>query len=235
MVLDGLRYAYNLNRRAVAALEPDVFAHGIGARPIVFRELLIHDGDTRVIRGIGGQEAAATQNRNPHRLEVSFIHRIHSRTKILAIARHLKTIRHEGDAVKAFCSERNILGESLAVNSRRLPYAFGQQLIELLGLSCVVLHQTRIEAGHQEMVFGEAGSLKQGMLETPDHQESRGQQHQGQRDLRHYQHIPAPQAFASGHVNVGGLESVHQVRARALQRRRQAAKKRAQSGQHESR
>jgi hypothetical protein len=85
LILDGLRNAYNLNRRAVAAVEPDMFAHRIRTRPIVFRELLIHDGDTRRIRGIGRQKAAAVQHRNPHCLEVSFINRIHGRVEILSI------------------------------------------------------------------------------------------------------------------------------------------------------
>lgn len=49
------------------------------ARPTVFRELLIHDGNTRRIRGIGRQEAPATQNRHPHRREVPFIDGVHCR------------------------------------------------------------------------------------------------------------------------------------------------------------
>src|SRR6266851_1111942 len=102
-----------------APIEPDVLARRIASWPIVFRELLIHHGHTRSIRGIGDQEAAATQNWNPHGFEVSFIHRVHRRTKILAIARHLKTFRHEGHAVKVVCPERNVLGESLTRNSGR--------------------------------------------------------------------------------------------------------------------
>ena len=77
-------------------------------------------------------------------------------------------------------------------------------------------------------------TLHQVVLETAGHQERRRQQHQGHGNLRHHQHIPAPQALASGHIHVGGLESVHQVHARALQRRRQAAKERAQDGQCEA-
>ena len=145
LIFDGLRDAYNLHQRPGAALEVDVFAHGIASWPIVFRELFIHRGHTRGIRGIGGQEAAATQNRNPHRLEVSFINRVHRRIKTLAIPRHLETFRHEGDAFKVVYAEGNVLGKSLALNSGGYPYAFGQQLIELPRLSCVVLHQTRVE------------------------------------------------------------------------------------------
>ena len=62
------------------AIEPDVLAHGIGARPIVFRELLVHDGDTRRIRGVGRPEAAAAQNRDPHRLEDTLRRRCPSST-----------------------------------------------------------------------------------------------------------------------------------------------------------
>src|SRR4029077_7138268 len=105
-------------------------------------------------------------NRNSHGLEVAFIRRVHRRVEILAVARHLETVRHEGDAVKVVLSKRNVLGESLARNSGRYPYAFGQQLVELLRLSCAVLHQTRIEADHQQMIFREAGALSQVMLET---------------------------------------------------------------------
>src|SRR5260370_852164 len=140
-ISDGLRYAYYVDWRPGAAIEADVFAHRILSRPIVFSEMLIHHGNTRDICGIRGPEAAAAQNRNPHRLEVSFINRVHHRIKILAIPRHLKPVRYKGDAVKVVCPEGNVLGESLARNSGRYPYAFGQQLIELLRLSCVVLHQ----------------------------------------------------------------------------------------------
>ena len=84
------------------------------------------------------------------------------------------------------------------------------------------------------MVFRETGALKQAMLKTPDHQESRREQHQGGGNLRHHQHIPPPQAFAAGHIHVGRLESVHQVHARALQRRHQAAEERTQGGQRKA-
>ena len=47
---------------------------------------------------------------------------------------------------------------SAALGLRALPHTFGQQLIELLRLSRVVLHQTRIEPGHQQMVFRESGA-----------------------------------------------------------------------------
>ena len=49
-ILDGLRDADDLDRRAGRAIEPDVFAHRIRARPIVVRELLVHDRDTRRVR-----------------------------------------------------------------------------------------------------------------------------------------------------------------------------------------
>src|SRR6266404_5541670 len=218
-ILDGLRDADTLYRCTGAAIEPDVFAQYIDAWPIVFRALLIHHGDTRRLRGIGRQDAAATQNRNPQRLEVSFVNRIHRRIKILAIGRHLKTVRHEGNAVKALQCERRVLHESRALNSLHRPHTFGQQLVALLRLSCVVLHQSRIEAGHQQTIFRETDSLQQAMLETPGHQVRRCEQHQGLGNLRHHQHTPAPQAFASRCVNVGRLESVHQVHARALERR----------------
>src|SRR4029077_3790846 len=110
LILDGLRYPYYLNWRAGAAIEADVLAHRIGTRPKVFRELLIHYGDTRRIRGIGRQEAAATQNRNARRLEVHLINGLHGRVEILAIARHLEPVRHESHAVKSILSKRNILG-----------------------------------------------------------------------------------------------------------------------------
>src|SRR6202011_5723173 len=98
----------------------------------MFRELLIHDGDTRGPRGIRRQEAAATQNRNPHGLEVSFINRIHRRIKILSFARHLKSVRHEGDAVKVVGSERNVLGETPPLNSGMAMHTLGRWPIELL-------------------------------------------------------------------------------------------------------
>ena len=47
-----------------------MLAHGILARPIVFRELLIHHRDAWRLRGIGLQKSAATQNRNGHRVEI---------------------------------------------------------------------------------------------------------------------------------------------------------------------
>mgnify|MGYP003694521175 CR=1 FL=1 len=37
-ILDGLRDADDLDRRAGAVIEPDAFADGIRARPVVFRE-----------------------------------------------------------------------------------------------------------------------------------------------------------------------------------------------------
>src|ERR1017187_3260782 len=62
-VFDRRRDADDLHRCPGAALEADVFAHGIGALPVVARELLIDDGDARCVRGIGRQEAAATHDR----------------------------------------------------------------------------------------------------------------------------------------------------------------------------
>src|SRR3989454_10903811 len=82
-ILDGLGDADDLDRRAGGAIEPEVFSCRVGARPIVFRELLVHDGDPRRILGIGRQEAAATQDRYPQRLEVPFIDRVHGRREVL--------------------------------------------------------------------------------------------------------------------------------------------------------
>ena len=119
LILDRLRDADDLDRRAGAAIEPDAFAHRVGVRPVVFRELLVDDGDTRRIRGIGRQEAAAAQDRDPHRLEVPFVDGVHRRREALAIARHLKALRHEGDAVEVVQSERRVLRESRALNAGR--------------------------------------------------------------------------------------------------------------------
>src|SRR5262249_31879832 len=138
-------------------IEADVFADGIAAGPIVFREMLIHDSDTRRILAIGSQEGAATYNRNAHCVEVRLINGIHCRSKVHAIARHLKTVRHEGDVFEFVQSEGRVLRKSRALNSRRQSHTLDQEFIELLRLSCVVLDETRVESCQQEMIFRESG------------------------------------------------------------------------------
>ena len=114
---DGLGDADDLDRRAGEVIEPDAFADGVRTRPIVFRELLIDDSHLRRLGGIGRAEAAATQDRYAQRLEKPFVYGIHRRSEVLAISRHLKTVRHEGDGVKAVQPQRRILRESRALDS----------------------------------------------------------------------------------------------------------------------
>ena len=124
-----------------------MFAYCIDARPIVFRELLVDDGDTGRVQSIGRQEAAAAQNRYPHRFEVSFVDGVHCRSEAHAIARHLNAVRHESEGVKGSQPERRVLRESDVPDSGHCPSTAGQKLIELLRPIRVVLHQTRVEPG----------------------------------------------------------------------------------------
>ena len=170
-IRDGLRDADNFDRRPGAAIEPDVFAYGIDAWPIVFHELLVHDRDARRIRGIGRQEATAAQNRYSHRREESFVDGVERRREVLAIARHHETVRHESDAAEVAQSEGRVLREAGALNAGHCPRSVGQQLVELLCLRGVVLHQARIEPRHQQMIFREPGCLQHAIVETTHHQE----------------------------------------------------------------
>ncbi len=137
-------------------------------------------------------------------------------------------VGNEGESVKVVCTERNILRESDALNSGYLPYTFGQQFVELLRLRCVVLNQTRIEAGHQQMIFSETGVIEQASLEAAGHEERGSEKHERGGDLSHHEQITAPKLFASGQINITRLESIHQVGTRALQRGSEAAEDGAQ-------
>lgn len=59
-----------------------MLAHRIGARPIVLRELLVHDRDARCIPGIGRQETAAAHHRYLDRLEVPFVNGVYVDVKL---------------------------------------------------------------------------------------------------------------------------------------------------------
>jgi hypothetical protein len=53
--------------------------------------------------------------------------------------------------------KRDGVHERCALHAGRLAHAFGEQLVELFGLHRVVLLEARVEAGDQQMVFGETG------------------------------------------------------------------------------
>ena len=234
-VLDRARDADDLDGLAVGAIEANALAHRIGARPVVLRELLVDDGHARRRRGVGRAEAAPAQDRDPHRLEVTLVDGVHRRSKALAVARHLERLRHEGHAVELAQAARRILRVSRAHDSGSLSRALGEPFVESRGLRRVVLHEARVEPHHQDVIGRVAGPIPDAVLKAPDHQEGRRQQHQRHRDLRHHQRVPAPQALAAGGlVAVGRLETPHEVRARALQRRREAAEQRAQNRQGEA-
>ena len=233
-ILDGFGHADNLDQSSVAAIESDMLPDGILARPIVFRELLIHHRDAGRLRGIGLQKSAATQNRDGHGVEIPFVDCVHGRTEILAVARQLQAIGDEGQAVEMIGPERDVLHQGVALHSGSFTQAFGQQFVELPRLSWVVLHQARIESRHQQMILLEIGSDLQVALETAHHQECRGQQHQRGGNLRHHQDVSAPHPFSSRHVDFRGFNSARQVHARALQRRGQPAEHRAQHRQGET-
>ena len=186
LILHGFRHSHDLNRRPGAAIEADAFAHSVASRPKVLREAHVHDRDPRRIGGVGRQKGAAAQDRNPHRLEVSLVHRVHHRTEIGAIRRHLETVRHEGHAVKVGLPQWHVLRQSHALHSGSSPHPFGQHLVELLRLRGVVLNEPRIETGHQQMIFREIAILHQVVLKAAGHQERRSQQHQRHSHLRHH-------------------------------------------------
>ena len=87
LVLDRLRDTDDLDRRAVRPSEPEALADRVGVRPVVLREVLVDDRDPRRVRGIGGPEAAAAQNRHPHRLEESVVDGVHRSTMKLSRSR----------------------------------------------------------------------------------------------------------------------------------------------------
>ncbi len=126
--------------------------------------------------------------------------------------------------------ERRLLGERRVEHAGHLASPRGEEVVEPLAARGVVLHEPGIETHHQQPVLGEAGRLERAGAKAASHQETGGEQHQRDGDLRHHEHVAPPQALAPGHVDVGGLEPVDQVRVAALQRRREAAQQRAHSG-----
>ena len=73
LVLDGLRDAHNLHRRAGAVIQTDMLSQGVTVRPVVFGKVVVHDRNARRFRGVGGPEISAAQNGNSHGREEPFI------------------------------------------------------------------------------------------------------------------------------------------------------------------
>ena len=141
-------------------------------------ELLVLYRHARRVRAIGRPEAPPVHDRYPHRLEVPFIHGVHCRSEVLAIARRLHTVRHKGHSSELGQSQGRIAREGRALHSRRESHTLGQLLIELLRLSRVVLRQTRVEPRHQQMILSESGSLDRLCRKAPHHQKGCREQHQ---------------------------------------------------------
>ena len=121
-VLDRLRDADDLDRRAVAALEPDPLAHRVGARPVVLSRSCSLTTATR-----GASAVSDARKPRPRRIGIPIVSKNPSSTvsiaerEALAIARHLEALRHEGDGLEVVQPERRVLREAGAPHSGRLP------------------------------------------------------------------------------------------------------------------
>ena len=77
--LRGFHDADDFDPSRPRVVHPDAPAHRVPFRPVVAREGLVHDRDSRHVRGIRRAEATSRQHRNPHGPEVPLVDDAHPR------------------------------------------------------------------------------------------------------------------------------------------------------------